>query len=146
MATLRPRQNVLFALRGLARELRGGSYWVKRGAVNWATHAWERAPNAISIQMDSSSLLAHNGINHAQITIEIMARMRTRLAEVEIDDELQDELVFDLETLVGQVQAARDAKGDPVILRYEGKTAQILEVHDVDLAVQGVVGTFVVDF
>jgi hypothetical protein len=130
-----PRRVAAESLKFFASTVRGSSYYVKRGAINWANFDFEAHPRAISILFDEQSLLKE--INDCRVSLE----MFSRLPEVEtgIDDGLMDELFEDAEYIFRSFVNALDGQGNSVVLSADQPGVRVVEAHDANLGVQGVV-------
>lgn len=126
-------------------EVRGGSYFVKRGPIHWASFDFEELPKAVAILVDDLSFMKNDGINDANISFEVAARMATG-KESEVDDGLLDEIIDDAIWVIRSLKQAKNSQGDNVIMRLSERTARITEWHDPDVRVQGVVASFQVEY
>jgi len=130
----------------IAKVVRSGAYFVKRGAINWTTWGWDKYPRAISIQLDDTTLFQINGINEGTLTLEMFARMKTSKEVPEIEDAIMDELLQDAEEILVGLMDAKDSSGNAVILKLDENTARAVESHDTTLRVQGIVVTVSVSY
>ena len=140
-----PRNSMMTTIRNSAEVLRNSSYFVKRGAINWATFPFEEHSKAIAILIDDMSLLGSTtgvgGSKDGKISLEIAARMPDEKDHPSIDDGLMDDLIEDAETIVKDLIAAKD--GDyPIVFHIDKASARVIEWHDAEVKVQGVVVMF----
>lgn len=142
------RRALMEALTEQAKAVRNGSYFVKRGAIDWADFEFVNHPAAISVQLVSHQLLAsgRTGLREGLVAIEIFRRMPEGQARPEIDDALMDQIQDDAESIVDGLIASLDAQGDAVVIKVERDSSSVEEAHDVTLGVQGVVCTLRVGF
>lgn len=145
------RSDFLKRLKTLAEERiserEGESTFVKRGAVNWNTFNWESYSRGLAIMMDDSSLWPGvQGFREGNLTFEYFAKMPDQEGTPEIDDDLQDELIEDVLYIASQIVNETNRSGQPIVTRTDRKAARIIEAHDVDLKVQGVVVTINLNF
>ena len=142
-----PRKVALDKVKELAKKVRSGGYFVKRGAINWTTWDFSKHPRAISIQLDRVSLFKVNGMNEGTITLEMFARMSSPKEVLpEIEDEVMDELLEDAEEIFLGLMSAEDKQGDSVVTKLEQDSTEVVESHDTSLRVQGIVVTVPVAF
>lgn len=137
-----PRKVLMDTLRILADESRSGAYFVKRGAIDWATFAFASHPRAIALMADHMGLLQVDGMRPVSVGIEMAARMPETTDPPEIDDGLMDEMIEDVEEIVYGLQSQKDDRGDTVAFRVDPRESSIREFHDVSLRVQGIVAQF----
>jgi hypothetical protein len=143
-----PRRTVLETLRDAARIIRNSVYFAKRGAINWTVHNFEKHPRAIAVMQDDAQLFGDqkSGMKFANMSLEMFARMPERLEVPEIDDVLMDEMIDDAYELLRGLITARDVNDDPVVFKLDQASARVIESHDVDLKVQGIVVSFSVTY
>lgn len=141
-----PRKVALDTVKALAKKVRSGAYFVKRGAINWTTWDFEKHPRAISIQLDRVTLFKVNGMNDGVITLEMFSRMSSKEVPPEIDDGVMDELLEDAEAIFLGLMSAEDKQGDSVVTKLEQDSTEVVESHDTSLRVQGIVVTVPVTF
>ncbi len=140
-----PRSDILKRMVALAKPLRGATYLVHRGPINWAGWDFDRHPRAIAIMHDEGSLLGNAaGMRTGNFAVEIFARNPRKSDSVppEIDDDLFDQLHDDASWIVRQLEKSQNSEGDSVVFRIDAAGARVLESHDAELGVQGVVATF----
>jgi len=125
-------------------EVRGGSYYVKRGAISWPSFDFERRPRAVAIMADE--LLFLRAEAPMDVSFEVAASMPGPTEDPQIDEGLIDELADDTEWVVRKLIEAVDTQGDCVALRVAEQDARIIEWHDPTIRVQGIVAFFQVTF
>lgn len=133
----------------IAVQLRNGSYFVKRGAINWTTFPFDTYERAIAIMLDDGQLLRtqrSHGMKPTRCSMEIFCRLPSDQEVPEIDDGLMDELLDDAESVVRDLLRSKDSSGDPVVFRIDENTARFVEAHDVQVKVQGVVVMFNLEY
>jgi hypothetical protein len=118
---------------------------VKRGPIHWATFDFSAMPKAVAILVDDQSFIKEDGVNDANISFEVAARMATG-QQPEVDDGLLDELIDDAIWVIRSLRQAKNGQGDNVILRLASSAARITEWHDPDVRVQGIVCPFQVEY
>lgn len=131
-------------LRELCVEVRGGVHFVKRGPIDWAVFNFDAHDRAIAVLLDDHSFLGD--INDASISFEIAGRMIQPEKSPDLDDGLLDEMIDDAEWIIRSLIDSDDSKGDPVILKANLLDARIVEFHDVQLRVQGIIAFIEVSF
>lgn len=137
---------MLDKLRELCKALRGGSYFIKRGPINWAEFPFDRYPRAISILVDEQSFISNNGIQRAQMSIEVAGAMPSPKDNPEVDDGLLDEFFEDVSIVLLNLREAKQGKGqDPVVFDVSSD-ATATEFHDSTLKVQGIMVFFRVQY
>lgn len=134
-------------LKSLACQVRNSSYFVRRGAINWATFPFSRYPRAISIIIDDSSIFGP--VKGAFDTANISLEMFTHLADIEepmdLNDELMEELREDAAWILQTLMSAKDTSDNCVIYKLDRET-RVIEASDSNLKVQGIVVTSSVTF
>lgn len=145
------RADFLNRLKSLAEERiserEGEGTFVKRGGINWLTLDWDKHPRALAIMIDDSSLWPGvQGFRDGNLSFEYFARMPSQEGNPEIDDDLQDELVEDVLWIASQILRETNRNGQPLVTRVSRDAARIIEAHDVDLKVQGVIVTLNINF
>lgn len=131
-------------LRALCEEVRGGVYFVKRGPIDWSSHNYDENQRAISILLDDHSFL--KDINDASISLEFGGQMLRPDERPDMDDGLLDEMIDDAEWIIRSLIGSTNSQGDNIILQAKIKDARIVEFHDAQLRVQGIVAFFEVNF
>jgi len=139
----------------LWRKVRSGAYvYVKRGAVNWATFPFQKYKRCVSIVQDEVSLLKSEGRREAAVTFEIMSLIPVKAVDdptkdiIEINDVLEDEMIFDAERVLLHLSQA-ESKIEPgmkVTAKVVTEDSEATEVHDPDIGVQGIVIPFTIGF
>lgn len=137
------RFNLLAALKKLSKDARQGRYFVKRGPIVWPTHNFDSHPYAISIQIDSCSIIKRDGIQNASLSLEIAAKMRSS-DQNDIDDSLSDEIIEDAEIILMKLRNEQ-VGSDPVVF-HVGDDASVTEFYDTEFQVQGIIVSFNVKF
>jgi len=128
----------------LAKEVRSGAYFAKRGAIVWAEFPWDQCgkDRAISIQVDEGSLLRNDTqMLPCAVTMEMAAPMPDPAEIAEIDSDLEDEMIEDARWILSTILARTDDGGDPVVFKVD-RDAPFVEFHDASLKVQGLVVYF----
>jgi len=128
----------------LAKSVRSGAYFAKRGAIIWVAHPWEASgkDRAISIQVDEGSLLPNEmGMRQTAVTMEIAAPMPHPEEIAAIDSALEDEMITDAVWILEAILRRQDDQGDPVVFKVD-RDAPFVEWHDAELKVQGLVVYF----
>lgn len=137
------------ALKGLVsafKSVNSGRYTVRRGALNWAAFPFETHPYAVSIQVDETALFSPTGIYPSKISIEVATAMPDEApTDSQIDDDAMDTLVTDSRSALISWIGARNASGDPLVLKVERLSANVVEFHDASLNVQGIVISLNID-
>jgi len=136
-----PRLVLMQTLKKLLKDVRNQRYFVKRGCINWTAFPFTRHPFAVSLQMDETSFMKpQTGADRAKITFEMFTLMQEpRPEEPDIEDEVIDEIIADAEEVLFKIQSMRNSQGDPIIFAIDKDTSRIVEAHDTDKKVQGVV-------
>jgi len=133
----------------LAKEMRNGTYFVKRGAINWTTFSFEDHGAGIALMVDDGELLRtqrNKGMKPARCSMEITHRLPGEQESPEIDDGLMDELLDDAEWLITELMKSRTAGDDPVVFRIDENSVRFVEFHDIEVKVQGIVVTFNLEY
>lgn len=133
----------------LAKEMRNGSYFVKRGAINWTTFPFGDEGAGIALMVDDGSLLRTQrnlGMKPARCSMEIFHRLPDEQESPEIDDGLMDQILDDAEWLIIELMKSRTAANDPVVFRIDENSVRFVEAHDIEIKVQGVVVTFNLEY
>lgn len=139
------RVDVVKAFVKYASEVSRGEYFVKRGAVNWATFPFDEKGKAIAVMIDDTTFMAPNkGFDFMNLSLEVADRMPDG-TQPAIDDNLYEQMRVDIEWILARVIQETNSKGDNVIMRVD-RNARLIEFHDVDRRVQGVVVTLNLTF
>tara|TARA_R110002096_G_scaffold97208_3_gene216571 strand:- start:646 stop:1095 length:450 start_codon:yes stop_codon:yes gene_type:complete len=144
----RPRRIVLETLTKASRSARNRSYRVKRGPVNWSTWNFSDFPRGISILQDQGDLFpatSRNGMRHAQISIEIFAKLTEDSKELGTDESISEELLDDVELILYGLATSQQS-GSPVIFNLDLPSTIYTEHHDSNSGVQGFVFTFSITY
>jgi hypothetical protein len=139
-----PRAVAMEKIRDLASKVRNGSYFVKRGPIDWAAFPFSDYPRAIAIMIDSATFVKMSGQNEAQVALEMFLAVPESSARPQIDDGLMDELIADAESIVLELMRAKDSADFPVVFRLSQETASFVEAHDMDMGVQGIIVNFTI--
>ena len=139
-----PRKVMMDTFRQLCRDVRGGVYFTKRGPIDWSSFNCGEQERAIAILIDDHSFM--KDINDASITFEIAGRMIQPEQRPDLDDGLLDEFIDDAEWIIRSLIDSVDTQGDPVVLKAGFADARIVEFHDVQLRVQGIIAFIEVSF
>lgn len=126
-------------LKAIAKKSRNGSYFVKRGPIEWTSFEWGTLKRAISIQIDERDFM--RSTNKLECALEFAAPVPED-ADPGIDDGILDEFDEDLEAIMKAWIAAIDAIGNFVLGFTPGK---ISEFHDMDFRVQGMTAKFTIE-
>ena len=135
------RQLAMDSLKAVAKKVRNGVYFVKRGAIVWGEFAFDKHARAISIQMDERDFM--KATNRAECALEFAAAIPGTDEIPEIDDGLMEEFADDAEAILKACLADSDSVGNFILGFAPGKMA---EFHDVDIRVQGLIVKFTIDF
>lgn len=128
----------------LWRAVHNKRYYVKRGAINWTSHLWDKHPFAVSVGLDDSTFLRPQ--NHATVSFEIFTKLKDPSDAVNGYDEVsQDDLLDDAVQVIQGLSQAVDANGD-FIADVLPMSDNAIEAHDTSLGVQGLVINFQVGF
>lgn len=137
---------MLDTLKELCKKLRGGSYFVKRGPINWAEFPFEKYPRAIAILVDDQTFISSTGIQKASMSIEVAGSMPSPKDNPEVDDGLLDEFFEDVSLVLLSLREAKQGRGeDPVVFDVTAD-ATATEFHDSTLKVQGIMVFFRVQY
>lgn len=138
------RRQLITRVREFWTERSGQRYFVKRGVINWAGFDFKSRPFAIAILIDDMSI--RREINGMNLTFEIATSMPTNQEFPEIDDGLLDDLIDDCESFIDEIRGWTDSKGDTLALRVQFSLARVVEFHDSNKQVQGIVLTIPVEY
>jgi hypothetical protein len=121
-----------------------GRYHVKRGAILWPKWDFKKYPKAVSIVVDSETILGRHGINTATVSIECFSRIPSQNEnDPMIDDDLQEELIDDVKLVLSQMKLEKHPDGSGcTIFRIGLEDAELIEAHDAIEKVQGYVLSF----
>lgn len=143
-----PIHSVLIKLKELwEQKTENGRYYVRRGPINFASFQFDRFPRAVAIICDDSSLPLPQEqfpFQGARISFEIGMSMPDE-ASGSIDDEAIDALRDDCTDILLQLLEATDTEGDNIVLRIDLGQARVIEWHDADRNLQGVILSFTLD-
>lgn len=126
-------------------DLREGLWFVKRGAINWTVWNFEKHPWAVSVMFDDMSLFPHvrNAFRDGTITFEAFVRSAGSFEDVfEFDDELQEQIIDDMSVVIQRLLDERGSDGRPLLMNVDRSSARVIEAHDLNKKVQGIVLTF----
>lgn len=127
--------------------LRGGRYYVTRRPVNWAIFDFVTHPFGVSILFDEMAFLRPS--NPTIISIEMYTRMPDEpgVGEPEIRDDIMEELVVDVTTVLESLEAERNPKDSaiPLINKLDRTKDKIIQTSDVELKVQGIIASVFVE-
>jgi len=140
------RRTAMDQLVEIAQQVRNSSYFVKRGAVNWASFPFDKVGRALSISIDTQSLLEES-FDNATVSLEMFGRIEEvsgDIVEVGIDDAFMDQIIDDARTIIRSWLRSTNSDGDCCIF-MRGKP-QITEAHDTTLMIQGIVVIIEVKF
>ena len=128
------------------RAISSRRYFVKRGAILWASFPFTEHPFAVSIQVDEVKFLFPTGMIPAAISIEVATRIEeTQESIPELDDDTIQALIDDTREALSAWLNARDTGGNPFVLKLKTKEASAIEFHDPSILVQGIVVTLNID-
>jgi hypothetical protein len=132
-------------------KVNGGRYYVKRGAISWLNFPFSQKQYAVALLVDQSSILRMNGKNEAHVTMEVFTTIPPQdyaQTAPQINDDVLDEIVNDIETVIVQAQQARDPNNAdfPVVFKLITEDAWVIETHDTDLKVQGAIVQFKIGY
>lgn len=137
------RREVLAAIKQAWSEVRGGSYYVKRGAIDWTAHQFTDKPFACSIQVDECSLPqpwpTKLGRPHEdmQITFELATRIQAT-TDPQVEDEGLELLIEDLRDVLLGLATLKRTNGDTLLDLLVAETRPV-EFHDTTYLVQGLI-------
>lgn len=141
------RKDTIDTIKKYAKSIRGGWYSVKRGVINWATHDWDRHPNNIAIMIDDHRIPVESKgrrpFRSGVLTLEIFSRIVPSTEEMEIDDGELDTMIDDAEFILFSTLQER-LENDSVVMRMGD--IRVIESHDVNLKVQGIIVQTNVEF
>lgn len=138
------RKVMMDTFRKLCEEVRGGIHFIKRGPIDWSSFNFDENQRAIAILVDDTSFL--KDINDASLSFEIAGRMIQPEDRPNLDDGLLDEMIDDAEWIIRSLIDSKDKQGDSVIMKAGFNDARIVEFHDVQLRVQGIIAFIEVSF
>ena len=143
-----PRRVLMERLKEKAQEVRNGTYFARRGVINWASFPFDTYSRAFSISFDETQFLTADGIHPARVTIEVAMKIPELKSELDdLDDEAYDEMYEDLQWVVSSMlnEKISNTDGDPVIFKFDRNSVAI-EFSDATYGVQGLTFTFGVDY
>lgn len=139
------RRELLTAIRKLCATVHNARYFTKRGPIDWASFPFDRHPFGCAILCDDTTLFRR--IDTAVVTLQLAAKLPDYAAKgPEIDDGLADEFYDDVRWVLTELRKQRDERGQPVAISIGTESARVVEFHDADLLVQGVLVTIPIDF
>jgi hypothetical protein len=130
--------NVVKAMKTLAEELRGRVYYVRRGAINWATFDFQKKALAIAIMVDEASML--RSMNTLKVTFEFACAIPEHVDAV--DDSVMDQFMVDFDTVADKLVKSVDDRGDAIVHSLDLNNVIAVEFSDFDLQVQGLSVSF----
>lgn len=130
--------NVVGKMRALAEELRGRAYYVRRGAINWATFEFQKRERAVSIMVDEATML--RAMNSLKVTLEFACAIPEQVDAM--NDDMMDQFMVDFEAFADKLVKSVDDKGDAVVHSLDLNTVIAVEFSDFDLQVQGLSVSF----
>lgn len=138
------RYQFMTRLKELASRIRNARYWVRRGAVDWASFDFSARKHAIALTVDEGPVLPDvEGRQTFKIGMELFGAMPGDSTE-SIDDLLMDELWEDAGQLLEQLIQESDERGDSLALKLVASSTKGIETHDAGLQVEGLIVTFTV--
>ena len=133
---------VIDTMREACEGLRGRSYYVRRGAINWTSFPFDKNPKAIAIMVDEATLLRQ--MNDLRVTLEFACSLPEDPAMV--SDALLDEFMEDFQRFSEILVKAMDSNGDAVIHSLDQSGVIAVEFSDSSLQVQGLSVSFRVSY
>lgn len=142
------RKPMMVAFSDQAKAVANQQYLVKRGVLDYSTLDWQTHPRTWAIQLDEGSLYRHSPIGGytGWMTFEVFAKLEDQSADPMFDEDLSEELLNDILTVIERTLKDVNTQGDPIVFSIPRGSAKFLESHDTQLRVQGIIATFEVSY
>lgn len=130
------------AIREAAGKLRGGSYFVKRGLIDWASFPWRSHQWGLSIVVEVMGIQGPDASDPAVIHLAFGTAIPAVLNPPEIDDDAQDQLDADARALLTAVRQSTVTNSFNETIGFGISDVQEREWHDPQYRAQGLVVSF----
>lgn len=134
------RSDIFRTIKETVKELRGGKYFVIRGALDWANFPFNRWDYACAILMDETTI--RKECNEMTLTLEMGTAMDPPPEEnqlPEINDDKLDHLIEDASSVVLELVQKINNSGDNEALGVKENKINAVEFYDATKRVQGII-------